>query len=80
MAYIREYSPGSEGNKNLTRKYLKNSYTMKKNYLSWCVMLEKNLTPLYVRKKNFYHGRFWGKNFYPNQITHNPLKSQMVGP
>ena len=78
MAYIREYSPALEGNKNLTRKYLKNSYT--KTYLSSRVMLEKNLTPLYVRKKNFYHGRFLGKNFYPNQITHNPLKSQMVGP
>ena len=32
------------------------------------------------QEKNFYHGWFFGKNFYPNQITHDPLKSQMVGP
>ena len=36
--------------------------TMKK-YLSWCIMLEKNLTPLYVI---VYHQRF-EKKFLPKQ-------------
>ena len=51
--------------------------TMKK-YLSLCIMLEKNLTPLYVRKKKPIT-RGLRKSSYPNKITHTALKSQMVG-
>ena len=50
-----------------------------KKYLSWCIMLEKNLTPLYVRKKKPIT-RGLRKSSYPNKITHIALKSQMVGP
>ena len=40
-----------EGEKILARKYLaKKNPTLTKN-LSWRIMLEKNLTPLYFRKK-----------------------------
>ena len=52
--------------------------TMKK-YLSRCIMLEKNLTPLYVRKKKPIT-RGLRKSSYPNKITHTALKSQMFGP
>ena len=35
-------------------------------------MLEKNLTPLYVRKKILSPAVSKKKNSYPNQITHTP--------
>ena len=38
--------------------------------------LKKNVTPLHVRK--IYHQRFGKTNFYPNQITRTPLKSQII--
>ena len=41
-------------------------------------MLEKNLSPLYVREKN---SRGLGeKNSYPNHITYTPPQSQIVNP
>ena len=71
---------GFEG-ENLTRKYLGEmiSYN-EKIYISWLILLEKNLTALYVGRKNS-TTRCLEKNIsHPNKITHTPLKRQMVGP
>ena len=40
----------------------------------------KNITPWYVGEKNSIIRGLEKKNSYPNQITHTPLKSQMVVP
>ena len=60
----------------------KNSYTEKK-YLSWCIRLEKNPTPVCVRRKNSIT-RGGEKNSYPRQIfialLPPTLKSQTLGP
>ena len=74
--------------KILARNYLakNNSYSEKKNYCSWFIMLKKNLTPLYVSKKFCHQIEVWEKkNFYTNQITHTLPHSpcpplQMVRP
>lgn len=52
---------------NLAKKYP----ALKKKYLAWPITLEKNLTQLNVVEK-ILSPEFWGKNPYPNQITHTP--------
>ena len=47
----------------------KNSYTEKKN-LSWRIILETNLTPVNVKKKNS----------YPNQIIHTNSVGRKMTP
>ena len=64
------------------KKYRVYRLISREKILSWRLMLEKNLTPLYVRKNKLFHDRFGKTFFYTNQITHIPflpLKSQMVG-
>ena len=57
-----------------------------KKYLSWPIMLGKNLTPLCVRKKIQTPEVWEERNSYPSQITQQatptptPFRNQMVGP
>ena len=48
----------------------KSSPLLKKRYLSWR-MLEKNLIPLYVMEKKFYHQKF-GKKILTQTKFHPP--------